>query len=44
MELNLQHFVIPNQCKVLKNSFSTYDPEIEYTEEFILFVRRFIAN
>lgn len=37
MKFNLQHFVIPNQCKVLKNSFSTYDPEIEYTEEKNLF-------
>ena len=44
MNFNLQQLIIPNHCKVLKNSFSTYDPEIEYTEEFILFVRRFIAN
>lgn len=33
MALNLQRLSIPNQCKVLKNSFSTYDPQIEYTEE-----------
>lgn len=37
MELNLQQLIIPNHCKVLQNSFSTYDPEIEYTEEKNLF-------
>lgn len=37
MKFNLQHFVIPNHCKVLQNSFSTYDPEIEYSEEKNLF-------
>lgn len=37
MELNLQQLLIPNHCKVLKNSFSTYDPEIDYSEETNLF-------
>lgn len=37
MELNLQQLLIPNHCKVLKNSFSTYDPEIDYSEEKNLF-------
>lgn len=37
MKLNLQQLLIPNHCKILKNSFSTYDPEIDYSEEKNLF-------
>ena len=37
MELTLQRLIIPNHCKGLQNTFSTYDPEIEYSEEKNLF-------
>ena len=37
MEARLQQLNIPKRCKIVKNDFSTYDPEIEFTEEKSLF-------
>ena len=33
MEARLQDLKIPRNCKVIKNHFSTYDPDTEFTEE-----------
>ncbi|MBK8243605.1 MAG: hypothetical protein IPK88_09275 [Saprospiraceae bacterium] len=33
MEISFQQIILPNNCIVNKNVFSTYDPEIEYSEE-----------
>jgi hypothetical protein len=31
--MELQKFTLPENCKIVKNNFSTYDPEKEYSEE-----------
>ena len=33
IEYKLQPLIIPSGCKIAKNDFTTYDPEIDYTEE-----------
>ncbi len=33
IEFKLQPLIIPNGCRVTKNDFTTYDPEIDFTEE-----------
>ncbi|WP_282043426.1 hypothetical protein [Winogradskyella flava] len=37
MNKELQSLKIPTGCKINKNEFTTYNPEIEYTEEKNLF-------
>jgi len=37
MEFELQPLIIPSGCKITKNDFTTYDPEIEFSEERNLF-------
>ena len=32
-EFKLQSLIIPSGCRIVKNDFTTYDPEIEFTEE-----------
>jgi hypothetical protein len=31
--MELQKFTIPENCRIIRNNFSTYDPEKEYSEE-----------
>lgn len=33
MNFELQQLSIPNDCQIIKNSFTTYDPETAYSEE-----------
>jgi len=33
MEFKLQPLIIPSGCRISKNDFTTYDPEINFTEE-----------
>ena len=33
IEYKLQPLIIPSGCKISKNEFTTYDPEIDFTEE-----------
>ena len=37
MDKELQPLKIPTGCKIIKNEFTTYNPETEYTEEKNLF-------
>lgn len=32
MRLKLQPFKVPTNCKIIKNDFTTYDPEKEFDE------------
>ena len=33
IEYKLQPLIIPSGCRIAKNDFTTYDPEIDYNEE-----------
>lgn len=33
IEYKLQPLIIPSGCRIVKNDFTTYDPEIDFTED-----------
>ncbi len=37
IEYKLQPLIIPSGCRIVKNDFTSYDPEVDFTEERNLF-------
>ncbi|MEM0577290.1 hypothetical protein [Flavobacterium polysaccharolyticum] len=37
MNFEIQQLIVPKDCQVIKNDFTTYDPETEYSEKRSLY-------